>query len=139
MLNMWIGTGRLGSDVEMRQTQGGTDVARVNLAVDRDYKNDAGERATDWIAIVAFGPTAKFLAEYFHKGDMATVVGRITVSKWVTDDGENRYSTEIKADKIYFGQAKTQTQAAPTPTYMPDAYAAPQWEDIMDDDELPFA
>ena len=137
MLNMWIGQGRLGSDVELRQTQCGTDVARVSLAVDRDYKNEAGERATDWITVVAFGQTAKFFAEHFHKGDMATVIGRITVSKWVTDDGENRYSTEVKADKIYFAQAKTQTQAAPT--YMPDAYTAPQWEEITDDDDLPFA
>ena len=59
--------GRLGRDPELRYTQAGRPVASFSLAVDRDFKDKAsGERATDWIPVVAWEARAKFVQQYFQ-------------------------------------------------------------------------
>ncbi len=78
MLNKVCVMGRLGKDPELRHTQSGTSVASFSIACDRDIKDKTtGERATDWISIVAWGATADFVTKYFSKGRMAIVEGRL--------------------------------------------------------------
>ena len=80
MLNRIVIMGRLGRDPEVRYTQAGKPVASFSLAVDRDFKDKAsGERATDWIPVVAWEARAKFVQQYFHKGQMAVVEGRLQI------------------------------------------------------------
>ena len=80
MLNKIILMGRLGRDPDLKYTQSGTKVASFSLAVDRDFKDKAsGERATDWVDVVAWTSTAEFAAKYFHKGQQAVVEGRLQV------------------------------------------------------------
>lgn len=75
MLNRIVIMGRLGRDPEVRYTQAGRPVASFSLAVDRDFKDKAsGERATDWIPVVAWEARAKFVQQYFHKGQLAVLV-----------------------------------------------------------------
>ena len=77
MLNKIFLMGRLARDPELRRTQTGTPVASFRLAVDRDFKDrNTGERATDWIDVVAWRQTAEFVSRYFTKGRMAVVEGR---------------------------------------------------------------
>ena len=143
MLNHIDLMGRLTRDPELRHTQSGTAVASFAIAVDRDRKNDKGERDTDFIEVVAWGSTAEFVSKYFPKGRMAVVSGRLQVRKWQNKDGENRYSTEVVADNVYFGDSKKEgsgnSPAAVPPT---DDYGMPsgdQFTDLNDDDgELPF-
>lgn len=74
MLNHIVIMGRLTQDPELRRTQGGTPVARFTLAVDRDFKDkQTGERATDFIDVVAWRQTAELVSRYFSKGRMAVV------------------------------------------------------------------
>ena len=106
MLNKIILMGRLTRDPELRKTQSGTAVASFTLAVDRDYKPQDGERETDFIDIVAWRGTAEFVSKYFSKGRMAIVEGRLQVRDWKDRDGNNRRSTEVVADNVYFGDSK---------------------------------
>ena len=106
MLNQIFIMGRLTRDVELRHTQSGTPVASFTLAVDRDFKSQSGEKETDFIEVVAWKSTAEFVSKYFSKGRMAVVSGRLQVRKWQNKDGENRYSTEVVAENIYFGDSK---------------------------------
>ena len=162
MLNKIFLMGRLTRDPELRRTQTGTPVASFTLAVDRDFKDrSTGERATDFIDVVAWRQTGEFVSRYFTKGRMAVVEGRLQIRDWTDKDGNKRRSAEVVADNVYFGDSKrdadadahTHTDAysaphqsygngyAAAPAY--NAYTAPvgqdHFADLSDDDgELPF-
>ena len=106
MLNKVILQGRLGSDPELRTTPAGVEVATVNIAVDRDRKDASGERQTDWVTIVAWRNTAKFLSTYFQKGRMILVEGRLQMRNSTDRDGNKRTAAEVVADNIYFGDSR---------------------------------
>ena len=129
-LNRIVLMGRLTRDPELRRTQSGTPVTSFSLAVDRDFKSQSGEKETDFIDIVAWRNTAEFVCNYFTKGRMAVVEGRLQIRDWKDRDGNNRRSAEVVADNVYFGDSKRDSAgggyAAP-PAYGPPAssYAPP--------------
>ena len=88
MLNKIILMGRLTHDPELRRTQNGTAVTGFSLAVERDFKDEDGKRATDFIDIVAWRAAAEFVAKYFTKGRMAVVEGRLQIHDWKDKDGK---------------------------------------------------
>ena len=106
MLNKIIIMGRLTRDPELRRTQSGTAVTSFSLAVDRDFKEQNGERKTDFIEVVAWRNTAEFVGKYFTKGRMAVVEGRLQIRDWTDRDGGKRRSAEVVADNVYFGDTK---------------------------------
>lgn len=106
MLNKIIIMGRLTRDPELRHTQSGTAVASFSLAVDRDFKNQNGEKETDFIDVVAWRNSAEFVSRYFAKGRMAVVEGRLQIRPWQDRDGNKRRSAEVVADNVYFGDSK---------------------------------
>ena len=160
MLNRIILMGRLARDPELRHTQTGTPVASFRLAVDRDFKDKTtGEKATDWIDVVAWRQTAEFVSRYFTKGRLAVVEGRLQMRDWTDRDGNKRTSAEVVADNVYFGDSKRDAEgggySAPSGGYgAPGGYAPPaapvgggysapaggdQFAELTEDDgELPF-
>ena len=113
MLNRIILMGRLTRDPELRHTQNGTAVASFSLAVDRDFKDrNSGERATDFIDVVAWRQTGEFVSRYFTKGRMAVVEGRLQMRDWTDKDGNKRRSAEVVADNVYFGDSKRDAESA---------------------------
>ena len=151
MLNHIVLMGRLTRDPELRRTGSGVSVASFSLAVDRDFgKNEAGEKETDFIDIVAWRSTADFVSRYFTKGRMAVVSGRLQIRSWTDKDGNKRRTAEVVADNVYFGDSKRDGDAAPAaygesiaPAYTAPAApaAAPASDFAMledDDSELPF-
>lgn len=107
MLNKIFIMGRLTRDPELRNTQTGTPVSRFTLAVDRDFKDkNTGERATDFINVVAWRSTAEFVARYFTKGRMIVAEGCLQMRDWTDKDGNKRTSAEVVADHVYFGDSK---------------------------------
>ena len=107
MLNKIFIMGRLTRDPELRHTQSGTAVASFSLAVDRDFKDKAtGEKATDFIDVVAWRQTGEFVSRYFTKGRMAIVEGRLQIRDWTDKEGNKRRSAEVVADQVYFGDSK---------------------------------
>ena len=164
MLNRILLMGRLTRDPELRHTQTGTAVASFTLAVDRDFKDrNSGERATDFIDIVAWRQTGEFVSRYFTKGRMAVVEGRLQMRDWTDKDGNKRRSAEVVADNVYFGDSKRDAESAGSfssgyssgynaaPMGGNSGYSAPahsgygapagvdQFAELSDDDgELPF-
>ena len=132
--------GRPVRDPEMPDTPAGKPVASFTLAVDRDFKDKAsGERATDWIPVVAWEARAKFAQQYFHKGQLAVVEGRLQIRDWTDKDGGKRRSAEVIADGIYFAGAKA---AQPSEGNADEGTLPPppagELQDLEDDGELPF-
>ena len=150
MLNRIVLMGRLTRDPELRHTQQNTPVATFSLAVDRDFKGrDSGERATDFIDIVAWRSTAEFVSKYFTKGRMAVVEGRLQIRDWTDRDGGKRRSAEVVADNVYFADSRRDGDtggsysrpAAPAPMsdYGLPPLGGDQFAELADDDgELPF-
>lgn len=112
MLNKAILMGRLTRDPELRHTQSNTAVASFALAIERDRKGPNGERQTDFIDCVAWGRQAEFVKQWFTKGMMAIVVGRIQSRNWEDRNGNKRVSIEINADEISFGETKKSREAS---------------------------
>ncbi len=72
-MNRVIIMGRLTADPELRQTQGGADVCRFTVAVNRNFKNAQGEYEADFISCTAWKQTAEFICKYFRKGQMICI------------------------------------------------------------------
>lgn len=116
MLNQITIHGRLTKDPELRRTQAGIAVASATVACDRDFKNEKGERETDFLDVVAWRGTGEFLANYFKKGQEAIVSGRLQIRKWTDNDGNKRSAAEIVADSIDFcGGRNGGTDSSATP------------------------
>lgn len=148
MLNIACIMGRLAADPELRHTQSQVPVTTFRVAVDRNYQPKGQEKQTDWIDVVAWRNTAEFISKYFRKGSMIVVQGSIQTRSYDDREGNKRWSVEIVADQVFFGEPKrddgnsTRFQAQ-TPQFneAPPAFstAAPaDFEEIIGDDELPF-
>lgn len=111
MLNKAILMGRLTRDPELRHTQSNMAVCSFRLAIDRDRKGPNGERQTDFIDCVAWGRQAEFVAQWFAKGVMAIVVGRVQSRQWQDQNGNNLTAVEINCDEVSFGETKKAREA----------------------------
>lgn len=138
MLNRIILSGRLTRDPELRRTQSGIPVASFSLAVNRDFKDKAtGETPVDFIDIVAWRHTGEFAANYFAKGSMAMVDGRLQIRDWTDREGNRRRTAEVVASNIYFGDS-VKKKSTPAPAANTDATPpASEFESDVDS-ELPF-
>lgn len=122
------------ADPELRRTQNGTAVASFTLAVDRDFKSQNGEKETDFISCVAWKNTAEYVSNYFSKGRMAVVDGRLQMRDWTDKDGNKRRSFDVVVQSMYFGDSKKEEPAYPSAQDL-----ANRFEELEDtEDVLPF-
>jgi single-strand DNA-binding protein len=101
-LNKVLLIGNLGSDPEVRRTQGGQSVATFRLATNESWGDKSGERQerTEWHRVVAWGRLAEIVGEYMKKGRQVYVEGRIQTRQWQDQQGQTRYMTEVVALSI---------------------------------------
>jgi single-strand DNA-binding protein len=101
-VNKVILVGNLGRDAELRYTPGGAAVATLNLATTEVWNDKQNQRQekTEWHRIILWGKQAESLQEYLTKGKQIYVEGRLQTRQWDDKDGNKRYTTEIKADRI---------------------------------------
>jgi single-strand DNA-binding protein len=127
MLSQTIIIGRTTKEPEFRQTQNGVSVATFTIAVDRNFKNQNGEKETDFFNIVCWRGLAETVGRYLGKGRLVAVSGRLQNRSYEAKDGTKRYITEIVASEVQFlDRAKDAEQAQEQ-----------QWEEV-DQGELPF-
>lgn len=105
-MNKWIGNGRLTKDIELKTSQTGMEFCKFSIAVDRRAKKGE-EKISDFVTVAAFGKTAAFLAQYFHKGDEIIVSGRLESEKWTDKSGNARVNWNVLAEDIEFGRKKS--------------------------------
>lgn len=142
MLNEVILMGRLTRDPDVRMTQNGTTAANFTLACERDYAPQGQDRETDFFDIVAFRNTADFVGQYFAKGQLVAVKGRLQQRDWTDKQGNKRRTTEILADRCYFAEKRQDKDASDAGfQQMSDSTPVPFAESDMQmglGDELPF-
>lgn len=101
MNEVWL-IGRLTKDPEAKETPGGKKVAKMTLAVDRDYVNGEGEREADFIDVVAWEKLAEICSKHLGKGRLVSVKGRLQIRAYDDNQGIRRKAAEIVAEKIHF-------------------------------------
>jgi single-strand DNA-binding protein len=101
-VNKVILVGNLGRDAELRYTPGGAAVATLNMATTEVWNDKSGQRQekTEWHRVVLWGKTAESLSEYLTKGKQIYVEGRLQTRQWDDKDGNKRYTTEIRSDRV---------------------------------------
>lgn len=133
-MNKVILIGNLGADPEVRHTQGGEAVANLRLATSERWKDKAGQQQerTEWHRIVFFGRRAEVLAEYTRKGSKLLVEGQIQTRKWTDNEGNDRYTTEIRGANFEFLDSASSAPSAPS------AGPSAPMNQPVEDDEIPF-
>jgi single-strand DNA-binding protein len=101
-VNKVILIGNLGKDPETRYLPSGDAVTNFSIATTEKWKNKSGEQQehTEWHRISMFGKVAEIAGEYLKKGSPVYVEGRIRTRKWQDKEGQDKYSTEIVADRM---------------------------------------
>lgn len=143
MLNVVAIMGRLAFDPQMRQTTTGKSVATFRIACDRGRKDSRGQMQTDWLDVVAWERLGEFVCQYFQKGQMIAVTGRLQSRSYQDKNGNNRTAVEIVANSLNFvgskGDANTQQGSGYAAPVQPPAGAyEPKLAGQGDDDFAPI-
>lgn len=101
--------GRLTEDPSLKNFGEEKDMLTINLAVQRSYKNENGLYETDFIRCILWNGIAKNTSEYCHKGDLVGVKGRLQTRKYLNEQEEEKYITEVVVDKVSFLASKRET------------------------------
>ncbi len=102
-VNKVILIGNLGKDPETRYLPSGEAVTNITLATTetwKDKKSGDKQEHTEWHRISFFGRLAEIAGEYLKKGSPCYVEGRIRTRKWQDKEGQDRYTTEVVADRM---------------------------------------
>lgn len=119
MLNSIDLQGRMKARPELRYTASNTPVTSFTLAVQRSRKGQDGEYPVDWIDCVAWGKTAERAAQWFTKGDMAIVRGRLESRDWEDKHGNKRRSWEVQVESLFFCDGKKESAGRARPEDIP--------------------
>ena len=159
MLNVVAIMGRLVADPELKTTTQGTSVCRFRIACDRNFARQGEQRQADFIDIVAWRQTAKFVCKYFQKGSLIAIDGSLQTRQYQDRNGNNHTAVEVVANNVSFAGAKAADKPAAqsfdqqTANHVREAnaahsapQAAPEYSQgnaddfvpIDDNDDLPF-
>ena len=101
-VNKVILIGNLGRDPETRYMPDGAAITNISVATTDTWKDKQGEKQerTEWHRVAFFGRLAEIAGEYLKKGSQVYVEGRLQTRKWQDKDGNDKYTTEIVADRM---------------------------------------
>lgn len=114
-LNRWVGTGNLTRDPEIKETSGGTKLAKLRIACNGRAKRDGEwvDRA-DYFDVTSFR-NADAIEQYLHKGSSVAIDGRLEYQEWTTGDGEKKNRVVVIADTVQFTDGKRDDDRDPAP------------------------
>lgn len=110
MINNICLVGRLTRLVDLRYTSNGTAFGSFSLAIDRTYKNQAGEKKTDYINCVIWRKPAVNLSNYTSKGSLLGVEGRLQTRSYENKEGQKVYLTEVLIENFSLLESKAVTE-----------------------------
>lgn len=149
-LNKVILLGRLTRDPELRVTPNGINICKFSIAISRKFKGGDGsiKEETTFIDIDAFGRQAEVISQYFFKGKLILLEGRLKQDQWESQTGEKRSKVGVVLESFQFIGSKEEAsehnnssnyEAASPPSRSPQVVTkgASLAEDSLDDD-VPF-
>ena len=135
-LNKILIIGNLGGDPEMRYMPSGDAVTNFTVATNRRYNTRDGQQVdeTEWFRVSAWGKLAETTNQYLTKGSKVYVEGRLQSRSWQGQDGQTRFSNEIRAQEVRFLDPRGQTSGDPGEYGSPPPQGGPE----DDADDLPW-
>ena len=133
-INKVIAIGNLGKDPEGRYLPSGAAVCNFSIAVSESWKDkQSGEQKerTEWMNIEVWGKTAEACLQYLTKGSQCYVEGKLQTDKWQDKEGNDRWTTKVRADSVQFLGSKGDRPSKP-------AAPAPGGNNDDFDDDIPF-
>lgn len=100
MINNVVLVGRLTRAVDLRYTSNGTAYASFTVAVERNFKNQNGEKETDFINCAMWRKAAENFANFTRKGSLVGIEGRIQTRNYENQQGQKVYVTEVLAENF---------------------------------------
>ena len=138
MINNVVLVGRLTRDPELRYTPSNVAVATFSLAVNRNFKNQAGDREADFINCMIWRKPAELLSEWCKKGNLVGIAGRIQTRSYENQQGQRVYVTEVVAESFQLLEKRDKTaDHSSMENQMTPSFGASDPMDIPDDG-LPF-
>jgi single-strand DNA-binding protein len=149
-VNKVILVGNLGRDAELRYTPGGAAVATLNLATTEVFKDREGQKKEDtqWHRVILWGKTAETLQDYLTKGKQIYVEGKLQTRKWKDKDGNDKYTTEVRGDRVVLlsggsrgdGAGRGEAGGGGRPTAAADDFGHAEAGGSVEltDDDIPF-
>jgi single-strand DNA-binding protein len=148
--NKVILVGNLTRDPELRYTPKGMAIAKIGLAVNRNWTSESGEKKEEvtFVDVDIFGRTAENVAQYMKKGRPILIEGRLRLDQW--DDkqtGQKRSKLGVVAETVQFlgsptgggggeGGGEAPRRAAAPSAPAPSSAAEPDMP--PPDDDVPF-
>jgi len=128
MLNKVMIIGRLGRDPELKYAQSGTPITTLRIATDESYTDREGNRVerAEWHSVVVFQRMAENCANYLTKGSLVYVEGNLQTRKWQDQQGQDRYTTEIRAQRVQFLDRKGARDGGEQPHHADGGYVPRQ-------------
>lgn len=111
MINNVVLVGRMTRDAELRHTNSNIAVATFTLAVNRPFKNEAGEREADFINVVIWRQQAENLANWAKKGSLIGISGSILTRNYENQQGQRVYVTEVVANNFQLLESRNSQQS----------------------------
>lgn len=138
MINNVVLVGRLTRDPELRYTPSNVAVATFSLAVNRNFKNQAGDYEADFISCIMWRQQAENFANWLKKGALVGITGRIQTRSYDNQQGQRVYVTEVVAERFQILEKKDNAvNNASMENQIPPSFEKTNPMDISDDD-LPF-
>lgn len=116
MINNIVLTGRMTREVDLRYTQSGVAVGSFNLAVERPFKTQGGERETDFINCIIWRKAAENFANFTRKGSLVGIEGRIRTRNYENQQGQRVYVTEVVVENFTLLESRNVTEQRPRET-----------------------
>ena len=138
MINNVTLVGRLTRDPKLKYTTSNVAVATFSLAVNRNFKNQAGDYEADFISCIMWRQQAENFANWLKKGALVGITGRIQTRSYDNQQGQRVYVTEVVAESFQILEKKDNAaNNASMENQMPPSYGQGEPMDISDDG-LPF-
>lgn len=140
-LNKAFLIGRLTRDPELKTLPSGQPVCSFGLATGRFFKDKSGQKKqeTEFHNIVLFGRLAEISSQYLFKGSLAFIEGRLRTRNWQDKSGNQRYRTEIIAERMQLGPraaGKSVAQEFQGPKENPPTQPTPEEIPIIENEEI---
>ena len=140
-VNKVILVGNLGRDAELRYTPSGAAVLNFSIATTETWKDKATnekKESTEWHKVVLWGRVAESLNEYLVKGKQVYVEGRLQTRQWEDKEGQKRYTTEVKGERVVLLGSAGGRAGSPVRSESPESAPSAAEGPALTDDDIPF-
>lgn len=110
-VNKVILVGTLGRDPETKTFPNGGSLTQFSIATSEVWTDKtSGERKeqTEWHRIVLHNRLGEIAQQFLRKGSKVYIEGSLRTRQWTDQNGQERYSTEIRGDQMQMLDARQQ-------------------------------